>query len=193
MNEIATELDVEIEWWRPLVQVIWCVPHLLVNGALSAASIALWLLSIPTVLVLGRLPRWMARFQVMVLRERARTFAYLFWLRRDHPPFGWRDDARSQLAVLRSDDASVPRLGPITRPIEVLPHALFLLPIGACLDALYPLWMMVVAVNRGWPLGMARTLVAIERWVVTIILYATCASDERPAWGFEANRTMATA
>ena len=191
MNEIATEIDVDVERWRPLVQWIWCVPHLLANGVLSAASIVVWAVSVPVVLALGRLPRWMATFQVLVLRERARTFAYLFVLRRDNPPFGWSDDARSRLSV--ASTSSVPRLGAVTRPIEVLPHALFLLPIGACLDALYPLWMVVVAINRGWPLGMARTLVAIERWVVTIILYATCVSDERPAWGFEANAAVATA
>jgi hypothetical protein len=192
VNEIATEIDVEIEWWRPLVQWFWCLPHLFMNGVLSAASIVLWAASVPVVLVTGRLPRWMARFQVLVLRERARTFAYLFVLRRDHPQFGWSDDARSRLSVA-SSSSSLPRLGAVTRPIEVLPHALFLLPIGACLDALYPLWMVVVAVNRGWPMGMARTLVAIERWVVTIILYATCASDERPVWGFEANRAVVAA
>jgi hypothetical protein len=193
VNEIATEIDVEIEWWRPLVQWLWCVPHLVVNALLSAASIVVWVVSLPVVLATGRLPAWMARFQVLVLRERARTFAYLFALRRDHPPFGWSPDPRSRLSVLSSDVASVSRLSAVTRPIEVLPHALFLLPIGACLDLLYPVWMVVVAVNRGWPMGMARTLVAIERWVVTIILYATCASDERPTWGFEANRSVATA
>jgi hypothetical protein len=193
VNEIATEIDVEIEWWRPLVQWIWCVPHLLVNGVLSGASIVVWLMSVPVVLATGRLPRWMASFQVLVLRERARTFAYLFVLRRDHPPFGWSDDARSRLSVVSSEVPTVSRARAVTRPIEVLPHALFLLPIGACLDALYPLWMIVVAVNRGWPLGMSRTLVAIERWVVTIILYATGVSDERPTWGFEANSVVATA
>src|SRR5689334_23354365 len=99
MNEIATEIDVEIEWWRPLVQWLWCLPHLFVNAVLSGASIAVWAVSVPVVLVTGRLPRWMASFQILVLRERARTFAYLFALRRDHPPFGWSPDARSSLSV----------------------------------------------------------------------------------------------
>ena len=192
MNEISTEVDVEVERWRPLVQWFLCGPHLLVNAVLSAASIVVWAVSVPIVLVTGRLPRWIASFHVVVLRERARTFAYLFVLRRDHPPFGWSADERSTLAVA-STSAGVARHAAVSRPLEVLPHALFLLPFGACLDALYPLWMALVAVNRGWPPGLARTLVAIERWVVTIILYATCVSDEKPVFGFEANTVAAAA
>jgi hypothetical protein len=40
---------------------------------------------------------------------------------------------------------------------------------------------------------MARTLVGIERWVVAIILYATCVSDEKPGFGLGANTAAITA
>jgi hypothetical protein len=40
---------------------------------------------------------------------------------------------------------------------------------------------------------MARTLMGIERWVVAIILYATCVSDEKPEFGLATNTAAATA
>lgn len=86
----------------------------------------------------------------------------------------------------------VPRSAPLVRLLTVLPHVLVLLPIGLCLDALFPLWMLFVAANRGWPAGMARSLASIERWVVEIILYATMTSDERPHFGVSVDRSAIT-
>ena len=89
MNELSSEVDLSVEWWRPLVQWVLCIPHLFVNVALTLSSVVVWAASVPVVLVRGRLPAWMASFHVLVLRERARVFAPLFVLRRDRPPFGW--------------------------------------------------------------------------------------------------------
>ncbi len=75
----------------------------------------------------------------------------------------------------------------------MFPHVVVLLPIGVCLDALYPVWMVLVAINGGWPAGMARSLASIERWVVEVILYATMASDHRPHFGLSLEREAAVA
>ena len=85
------------------------------------------------------------------------------------------------------------RTAPFVRLAVVAPHVLVLLPLGACLDALYPLWMVLVSINRGWPAGMARTLASIERWVVEVILYATMATDQPPHFGLAFDRDVATA
>jgi hypothetical protein len=193
MTTITLTVDERVESWRPLVHWLLCLPHLLWNAVLTVASIVAYLVSVPVVLVTGRLPGWVGAVQVLVLRERARTFAYLFVLRRSKPPYATRvsttdpgDDAMQIVSV--DVPTTVARWAPIVRPFVVLPHVLVLLPIGACLDALYPLWMLLVAVNRGWPPGMARTLAAIERWVVEVILYVTMASDRRPTFGLAAQR-----
>ena len=181
MVDISLTVDEEIEWWRPLVQWFLCIPHLVANAVLTALSAVAWVPMAVAVALSGRVPHRLARFQVLVLRERARTFGYLFVLRRTSPPFAGPDPS------LRFDvDAAgrAERVAPIVRPLRVLPQVAVLLPIGLCLDALYPLWMVVVAVNRGWPTGMARTLAAIERWVVEIILYVTFVTDEAPQFGF---------
>jgi hypothetical protein len=193
MPTISLAVDERVEWWRPLVHWLFCLPHLAWNAVLTGLSLPAYLAAIPVVLATGRVPRRLAELQVFVLRERARTFAYLFVLRRSKPPYATvisaadpGDDPMQTMSVEVA--TTVPRLAPITRPLVVLPHLLVLLPIGACLDALYPLWMVLVAANRGWPPGMARTLAAIERWVVELLLYLTMASNQRPAFGLAAQR-----
>lgn len=155
-----------------------------------------WLVTVPVVLATGRVPKRLAELQVTVLRERVRTFGYLFVLRRSAPPFATAlspidpgDDPTLTLTVQIADRA--PRWAPLTRLVVVVPHVLVLLPIGVCLDALYPVWMVLVAINGGWPAGMARSLGSIERWVVEVILYATMASDCPPRFGLSLEREVA--
>jgi hypothetical protein len=190
---ISLAVEERVEWWRPLVHWLLCLPHLAWNGVLTGASLLAHLAAVPVVLATGRVPRVLVDFQVFVLRERARTFAYFFVLRRSKPPYATEvtsiDPGDDPMLVLTVEvPLSTSRWAPIVRPFIVLPHVLVLLPIGACLDALYPLWMVLVAVNRGWPPGMARTLAAVERWVVEVILYVTMASNTRPAFGLAAQR-----
>jgi hypothetical protein len=193
---IALDIDEEIERWRPLVQWLLCIPHLVYNAVATGVSLLAWLVTVPVVLVTGRVPKRLAELQVAVLRERARTFGYLFVLRRSAPPFATTlssidpgDDPSLTLSVHIADRA--PRWAPAMRLFVVLPHVLVLLPIGVCLDALYPMWMVLVAINRGWPAGMARTLASIERWVVEVILYVTMASDRPPRFGLSLEREAA--
>jgi hypothetical protein len=195
---IHLEVDETVEWWRPLVHIFLCVPHLAYNAVLTGASLLAWLVSVPVVLVTGHLPRALGVLQVVVLRERARTFAFLFVLRRSTPPFAtaWSasdpgDDPVQTLDVVLP--ASTSRVSAVTRPLVVIPHLLVLLPIGACLDFLYPVWMLAVAANRGWPAGMARTLASIERWVVELLLFVTMASDERPRFRLALDGAAVTA
>lgn len=196
MLTISLDVDERVEWWVPLVAGVRCVPHLLLNGVATAASVLAWLVTVPIVVVTGRVPRALSVFQVTVLRERARTFGFLFALRRSAPPFATTlsaedpgDDPAFRISVPVATRA--PRWAPIGRLFVVAPHVLVLLPIGACLDALYPLWMVLVSINGGWPAGMARTLASIERWVVEVILYATMATDQPPHFGFAFDREVA--
>lgn len=77
MLTIRSTVDETVEWWRPLVQPVRCIPHLLYNGVATAASIVAYLVSLPMVVATGRMPARLAAFQVAVLRERARTFGHL--------------------------------------------------------------------------------------------------------------------
>jgi hypothetical protein len=70
--------------------------------------------------------------------------------------------------------------------IRFLPHVLVRAPVGLVMDALYPVWMVVAVVNRGWPTRIERVIVRVERWVLAIVMHVTLVSNERPKFGLAA-------
>ena len=180
-----------MEWWRPLVQWLLCVPHLVYEVVLSGASIVIALVMALIVAATGRVPEKLAAFQTTTLRERVRCYSYLFLLRSSVPPYVNRlsasdpnDDPLVDVSATPSPRAS--RWSGITRPIVVLPHVVVLVPIAIIMDLCYPVAMLAVAANRGWPEGFARFLVRVEKWAGTLLAYVFLISDEAPHFGLAA-------
>ena len=76
-----------IDNWRPLVQWILAIPHLIIAGALGYASAAVAIVSWFVILFTGKLPTGLANFQVMVMRYTSRSQAYAGFLHSEYPPF----------------------------------------------------------------------------------------------------------
>ena len=193
-NEVDVRLDVDddIEWWRPLVHWILVIPHGLATGALTAASLVVMFAIGLAVLVTGRVPRRLAEFQVMTVRERVRCYGFFFVLRRSLPPLTFPvqaddpgDDPASHLSVAMAE--RLPRWSIFTRLFVLLPHLVVLIPMGVVMDLCYPVWMSLAAINRGWPPGLRRTLVAVEHWVVELALYGLLVTERPPAFGLRAH------
>jgi hypothetical protein len=190
---LTVRIDVEarVEWWRPLVQWVLCIPHLLYEVVLSGASVVLALVMGLIVATTGHVPEKLAAFQTTTLRERVRCYAYLFVLRSSLPPYVSRvsgmdpgDDPLVEVSATPSPRAS--RWSGITRPIAVLPHVVVLVPIAIVMDLCYPLGMLVVGANRGWPEGFAKFLVRIEKWAGALLAYVFLISDDAPHFGLAA-------
>jgi hypothetical protein len=186
-------MDVEatMEWWRPLVQWLLCIPHLLYELVLSGASAVVALVMGLIVAATGRVPEKLAAFQTTTLRERARCYSYLFMLHSSVPPYVNRlsavdpgDDPLVEVSTTPPPRAS--RWSGITRPIVVLPHVVVLVPIAIIMDLCYPVFMLVVSANRGLPEGFARFLVGIEKWAGALLAYVFLISDEAPHFGLAA-------
>jgi hypothetical protein len=191
--DIRIRVDRELPWWRPLVNAVAAVPHLLVTGALTAASVGVAVVIGVAVAVTGRVPASLVRFQVMTLRERVRCYSYWFVLRESHPPFALAlllDDPGDDPATAVSIASPPEHLGRgalVIHWLRIVPHLVVLLPIGVVMDVCYPVWIVLAAVNRGWPESFARLLVAVERWVAHLALYALLATDTPPTFGLVAN------
>lgn len=176
MVTLTVAVDHEYEWWRPLVSPVVNLPIILWQAVLTAVSGPLAIVGALVVLATGRLPDPLARFHVHALEIRARAYGALFAL------------ARHPAAVLEVRVEQPPsRWESITRPVAAIVHLFVLVPIAVCLDALLPLWLLVAAVNRGWPAPMLRSLVAAERWIVHLVLWVTMVTNERPAFGLAAH------
>lgn len=189
--DVRVTVEREVPWWRFLVQWVLCIPHLLHSGALAALSGLAWIPMAVAVLVTGRVPRRLAEFQVLCLRERVRAYSYFFVLRRAYPPH-----ATAMTAVDPGDDpltsvafelpSEVPR-GAVLRAVVMIPHVLVLGPVGLVMDFGYPVLVLLGAVNRGWPEPVEEFLVRVERWVLGVISFVVFIEDEAPPFGLAGN------
>ena len=191
-GELVVEVRVEerMAWWRPLWQAVAAGPHLIVTGAVSVLCLVVMVLIAGAVLLTGRVPARLAAFQVLTLRERVRCYSYWFALRTGHPPItlALRADDPGDDPMVRVDATPVRtiRRRDVFRRLLLLGHLVVLVPVGIVMDACYPLWITLAAVNGGWPPAFRRFLVAVEQWVVAVAGYGLFVTDTPPAFGLRA-------
>ena len=86
-----TTIDVRtpdrLDRWRPLVQWIMAIPHLIIAGALGYVAGAVAVVSWFLIVFTGRLPSQLANLQVMILRYTTRAELYGGFLYDEYPPF----------------------------------------------------------------------------------------------------------
>src|SRR5688572_29384932 len=78
----------QIANWRPLVNWLLAIPHLLVLNALQSVAEILAVISWFAIVFTGRMPDGIANFQAMYMRYWLRTATFAGFLREEYPPFG---------------------------------------------------------------------------------------------------------
>ena len=185
--------------WRPLVQWLLCVPHLLYTGLLALASVVAALVVAAVVLVTGRVPTRLLAIHALSLRQRARTFSYFWLLRSTRPPYAigatFEDRGDDDLVIVSfaPPATTTSRLAPLVRLVILIPQAIVLQLIAIALDLTYPLWALYAAVNGGFPEKVSHQLALLETWVVAVLRYALLLTDDAPAFGLAAYRRPAPA
>lgn len=84
---IDVETPERLENWRPLVQWILAIPHLIIAGALGYVSGAISVITWFAIVFTGKLPASLANFQVFILRYSTRAQLYAGFLYSSYPPF----------------------------------------------------------------------------------------------------------
>ena len=94
--------------WRPLVQWLLAIPHLMIAWALRSLRQVLTLISFFTVLFTERIPRPIFDAIVMTYRYEWRAMSYALFMHEDYPPFdfdlssrttGWNPTRRSVSSI----------------------------------------------------------------------------------------------
>src|SRR3954451_2069723 len=85
--QLTFEADRHITRWRPLVQWLLAIPHLLVAQVLRSLRNVLTLISLFTVLFTEQIPRSLFDAITMTYRYEWRALSYAFFLHEDYPPF----------------------------------------------------------------------------------------------------------
>ena len=121
--------------WRPLVQWLLAIPHLVVLGVLGTVSTVVVIVGWFAVVLTGRLPAGIAGLQAMYLRYGTVVNAYGSFLTTQYPPFNFdtspADPGGSQAAANFSpalDGRN--RLTVLFRAITLIPSYIFTVVIG---------------------------------------------------------------
>jgi hypothetical protein len=85
--ELELRADRHISRWRPVVQWLLVIPHLMIAYALRSLRQVLTLISFFTVLVTEQIPRPLFGAIVMTYRYEWRAMSYAFFIHQDYPPF----------------------------------------------------------------------------------------------------------
>ncbi len=172
--------------WRPLVNWLLAIPHLLILGALRYAAQVLALVCWFIILFTGRLPRELANFQVMYLRYYVRTGVFTAFMCEEYPPFSFAmtgadpgGDARVRVDIAPQLEQRN-RLTVGFRFILVIPQ-LFMLAILAIADWFVLLFAFFAVLFIGrWPEGLRNFALGVIRWWLRVEAYLLLLTDDYP-------------
>ena len=172
--------------WRPLVQWLLAIPHLMVLSALSAVVEVLAVISWFVILFTGKLPEGIAKAQAMRLRYQARVMLYTEFLQEEYPPFTY--DTSS------ADPGDVPRLRVDLQPelqdrnrvtvgfrlILVIPSAIVLVALWIAASVIIIIGLFAVLFTGRWPQGMRDFVVKVIRFHLRFEAYLVLLTDRYP-------------
>ncbi len=171
--------------WRPLVQWILALPHLLIAGALENVTGALAIVSWFVVLFTGRLPEGLAKFQIMIVRYTTRAELYSGFMYEEYPPFDFtlsaHDPGGSPVEVnIIPDLGDRNRLTVGLRLFWLIPAALYFLLIWIVAAFCWFFAFFAILFTGRWPEGLRNWVMKFNRVAVRIEAYLLLLTDEYP-------------
>lgn len=166
--------------WKTLLRLPLLIP-VLFFGYLLTNTISLAILA--TILVRGRIPRWLFDFQLSYLRWGARTLAYASVLTDRYPSFE-DGDYPVRLDIRYPERLSRWRLV-VWKALTSIAHVFVLIVLATTLLAVIPIgWFAVLIVGR-FPSGLHDYVVGTYRWGFRVYAYVWSLTDAFPPFGFD--------
>ena len=183
--QLEFHADRHITRWRPLVQWLLAIPHLLIASVLESLRQVLTLISLFTVLFTKRIPRPLFDMIATTYRYEWRAFSYAMFLHEDYPPFDFQPTAtddgvepHTTLDITYPEDLN--RWKPLYKWFLAIPHyvVLVVLAIGAVF-ALIASFFAVVFTGE-YPDGIRNFLVGVYRYALRVEAYVGLLTDAYP-------------
>lgn len=183
--ELQLDAPIEVANWRPAVNWLLDVPHLMIANALGSVANVLSIISWFSIVFTGKLPDGIARFQCMVLRYEARTFSYLIFLRETYPAFEFDMTAADPgLDTLRVDITpkldNRNRLTVAFRLVLVLPILIFTMVVAVVTVLAVVVAFFMVLLTGRWPQSLRRFVLDSGRLMLRVGAYSRLLHDEYP-------------
>ena len=187
---VQIETPDRIAFWRPLVQWLLAIPHLLVVGVLDSVSQLVAVISWFAILFTGKLPAGLADFQAMRIRYELRTQAYMGFLHDEYPPFAF-DATNDEPGGTPVTAAFTPalegrkRLTVLLRLIWMIPAAVFAVIIGIIQAVCMLLGFFAVLFTGRWPAGLQDFVISALRVATRLNAYGLLLTDEYPPFALD--------
>jgi len=177
--------DRHIDRWRPLVQWLLAIPHLVIAYALRTLRNVLILISFFTVLFTKQIPRPLFDVIAMTFRYEWRATSYALFLHEDYPAFDFQpaaadDGVDSHSVMTFTYPEQLSRWQPLVKWLLAVPHyvTLFFLMIAAIVAVV--VGFFAVLITGEYPEGIRDFLVGVTRWSLRVQAYVGLLTDEYP-------------
>ena len=189
--QLEFHADRHITRWRPLVQALLAVPHLMIASALRTLRQVLTLISLFAVLFTKQIPRPIFDVIVMTYRYEWRAMSYAFFLHDDYPPFDFAlssqdDGMEPHTSLSLTYPEHLARWQPLYKWLLALPHYLVLvgLAIAACVGIVAGFF--TVLVTGEYPERIRDFLVNAYRYALRVEAYVGFLTDRYPPFSLAA-------
>jgi len=182
----------EVANWRPLVNWILDIPHLVVANALGNVANLLSVISWFSIVFTGRLPIGIARFQSMILRYEARAYSYLMFLRAPYPQFEYdmttTDPGSDPLRVdVAPQLENRNRFSVGLRIILIIPILVYTAVIVVATILAVVVAAFAVLFTGRWPRGLRAFTINAGRLTLRVGAYARLLTDTYPSFSLSAS------
>jgi hypothetical protein len=189
--QLEFHADRRITRWRPFVQWLLAIPHLMIAWALRSLRHVLTLISLFTVLFAKRIPRPVFDAIVMTYRYEWRAMSYGLFMHEDYPPFDFDlscdDDGMEPHTSLRlTYPEHLERWKPLYKWFLAIPQYVVLaaLCLAACVGIV--VGSFAVLVIGEYPEGIRDFLVNAYRYALRVEAYVGFLSDRYPPFSLDA-------
>jgi hypothetical protein len=188
-NPYPVQLDLDagrrIARWRPAVQWLLAIPHLVVVSVLTSLRHVLTAVSFFTVLFTKRIPRPLFDAIAMTYRYEWRSLSYALFLHENYPPFDFRPSAyddgdapHTTLEVAYPDELS--RWQPLYKWFLAIPHYVVMLALSAASVFVILFGFVAVVVTGSYPVRARDFLVGVYGYGLRVQAYVGLLTDEYP-------------
>jgi hypothetical protein len=186
----ALDLDapLEVKNWRPLVNWLLAIPHMLVIYGLSIVAEILAFISLFTILFTKKNP--FVDFQAMVLRYQWRTWSFAFWMRNEYPPFDFEvasaDNGQDPAVVEIVPPEDLNRWLPLVKWLLAIPHVIVLAFLWIAVLVVAIIAFFAVLFTGRWPESLRSFVIGVSRWTLRVQAYGyVLLTDRYPPFSLE--------
>lgn len=179
-----------MENWRPLVQWLMALPHVLVMYLLGIVGFVVAVVSWFSIVFTGKFSDSLAATQAMVLRYSMRTTAFAGFLHEEFPPFDFTSSASEPGGTPVTVDFTPAlenrnRLTVALRLFWMIPAAIFGAIVLFVAEILWFFAFFAVLFTGTWPAGLLDFVVKALRLSVRVNAYGALLTDEYPPFALD--------